>query len=435
MGVETAPTFQYNIFMADRVKYLQKLISKKDNGLVKVITGVRRCGKSYLLRVIFKNYLKSIGVTDDEIIDISLDDIANIKLRNPLLLSEYLKSFIKRDDKRYYFLLDEIQFVKTIDNPYLKGDKLSFSSVLIGLSNRPNCDVYVTGSNSKLLSKDIETEFRGKNCQIYVTPFSFEEYLNTCSFSKEEALSKYMLYGGMPDGIGLDDLERQEYLKSLFSQIYLRDIDERYNIKRHDVLESLFDYMSSTQGNLINPNKIANQINSSLSPKVSTNTIIEYIKHLEESFLINSTKRFDVRGKNYFSFPNKYYYIDPGLRNARLNFRQMDKGSILEEIVYNELIRRSYSVDIGVVEDKNRHKKEIDFVVNKIDRKFYIQCSWQIKDESVFERELSPLLLTNDFFKKIILRTDLLRTFYDEKGVLNLDVFDFLLNENSLEEF
>ena len=421
--------------MADRDKYLQKLISKKDNGLVKVITGVRRCGKSYLLKVIFRNYLKSIGISEDEIVDVSLDEINNAKLRNPLLLSEYLNSFIKSDKKKYYFLLDEIQFVKKIDNPYLPGDKIGFSSVLIGLSNRSNCDVYVTGSNSKLLSKDIETEFRGKNCQIFVTPFSFEEYLKSSNLSKEEAFSKYVLYGGMPGGIGLEDGEREQYLKVLFSEIYFHDIDERYNVKRHDVLDNLFDYISSTQGNLINPNKVANVLNQSISPEVSVNTVTEYIKYLEESFLINITKRFDVRGKNYFSFPNKYYYIDQGLRNARLNFRQIDKGSILEEIVYNELIRRSYSVDIGVVEDKNRQQKEIDFVVNKMDRKYYIQCSWQIQDNVAREREISPLLLTNDFFKKIILRTDILRSFYDEKGVLNLNIFDFLLNEKSLEEF
>lgn len=417
-----------------RDQYLQMLIEKRNNGLTKVITGLRRCGKSYLLRTIFKNYLLQKGVKAKNIIELSLDEDENIKYRNPILLGEYLRSFVKDKRSNYYFLLDEVQLVKQVENPYVKDDIINFAQVLIGLSNRENCDVYITGSNSKFLSKDIVTEFRGKNDQINMFPLTFAEYCAAGSLSGEKALKEYMIYGGLPATVAMSYKEKEKYLKQLFVETYEKDIVERYKITRLDVLENMLDYLSSTLSSLTNPARITAFLNNTLEPKVSMNTVTEYLKHLEDCFLIKTVRRYDVRGRKYFDSPNKYYFSDPGLRNARLNFRQLDVGHLMEDVVYNELISRGYSVDIGIVQDGSRQQREIDFVVNSFDKRTYIQCSYEINNEESLERETMSLKYTDDFFRKICIRNDLLRNYYDEKGIYHVGVVDFLLDKEMLEQ-
>ncbi len=413
--------------------YLKLLIQKQHNGLTKVITGIRRCGKSYLLRTIFKNYLLQNGVKPENIIELSLDEVKNSKYRNPLLLDEYLRSFIKSSKTNYYFLLDEIQLVKPVKNPAAEGDLINFAQVLIGLSNQKNCDVYVTGSNSKFLAKDIVTEFRGKNDQIKMFPLTFKEFSSVKSLSPEEAFKEYLIYGGLPATLTLNDRAKEEYLKSLFTETYNKDLIERYQILRQDVLNLLLDFISSSLSSLTNPSRIASTLNQTLVPKVSVNTITEYLKYLEECFLINTARRYDIKGKKYFDFPNKYYFTDPGLRNARLNFRQIDPGHLMEDVVYNELISRGYAVDIGVVYDSDRKQREIDFVVNDLDRRYYLQCAYEISENNL-DRETAPLKNTRDFYQKICLRNDLLRNYYDDDGIYHESVIDFLLDKDALEK-
>lgn len=412
-----------------RDRYLQMLIARRNNGLTKVITGVRRCGKSYLLRTIFKKYLLQNGVKEKNIIELSLDEDENMKYRNPILLGEYLRSFIKDNRSNYYFLLDEVQLVKQVENPYAKNDTVNFAQVLIGLSNRDNCDVYITGSNSQFLSKDIVTEFRGKNDQVHMFPLTFAEYSAARGVASETALKEYMIYGGLPATVAMNNKDKEKYLKQLFTETYEKDIVERYKITRLDVLENMLDYLSSTLSSLTNPARITAFLNNSVELKVSVNTVTEYLKHLEDCFLIKMARRYDVRGRKYFDSPNKYYFSDPGLRNARLNFRQLEVGHLLEDVVYNELISRGYSVDIGIVQDKARRQREIDFVVNNFDKRVYIQCSYEIKDQKSLERETMSLKYTNDFFKKVCIRNDLLRNYYDETGIYHVSVVDFLLDK------
>ncbi len=339
--------------MIARDQYLQQLISKKENGMIKVITGIRRCGKSYLLFEIYHQYLKSLGVDEDHIIELALDDDENIRYRNPLQLGEYIRSLLIDQDKMYYVFLDEIQKVKTIKNPYLDDDseRVGFVDVLLGLMKKKNADIYVTGSNSKMLSTDILTEFRGRGDEVHVYPLSFAEFLSAFDGEPRDAWVEYYTYGGMPFVLSLKDhREKSQYLKNLFANIYLKDILERHSVRNTDVMDELLDVLASSVGSLTNPKRISDTFKSVKNAKVTDETITRYLDFFMDSFLLNRAKRYDVKGRKYIGSPMKYYYTDIGLRNARLNFRQTEETHIMENIIYNELIIRGFSVDVGVVE-------------------------------------------------------------------------------------
>ena len=419
--------------------YLKQIIDKKENGLIKVITGIRRCGKSYLLFNLFYDYLINNGISKDNIITIALDDDIYIKYRNPDELSKYIREKIVNDDM-YYILIDEVQYA--ISKEELRNSEdIKLYNVLNGLMRLRNVDIYVTGSNSKMLTKDVLTAFRGRSDEIKMYPITFKEYYNFAGGDKTEAYEEYALYGGMPLVLNKkNDVEKVTYLKNLFSEVYFKDIIERYSIELPDVLNELTDDLCSSIGSLTNANKIAKILNSIKKIKVSSNTITSYLDYLMESFLFNNAKRYDVKGKKYFEYPSKYYCTDIGLRNARLNFRQQEETHIMENIIYNELISRGYLVDVGVVEivekiDETRVKKqcEIDFVVNKGTKKYYIQSALNVSDPDKLKTEIRPLLNTKDFFKKILISKTSMKPFVDENGILHLGLYDFLLNEDSLE--
>lgn len=422
-----------------RDSYLQKLIGKKENGLIKVITGIRRCGKSYLLFYIYHDYLISQGVEEDQIIQIPLDDDMFIQYRDPAELSKYIRSRII-EGKMNYIFIDEVQYA--ISNKELKNsEEVRLYNVLNGLLRLRNVDIYVTGSNSKLLTKDVLTAFRGRGDEVRVYPLSFREYYDFVGGDKSEAYEEYALYGGMPLVISKkNDMEKMQYLRSLFDEVYFKDISERYDIELKDVLEELTDDLCSSIGSLTNASKIARTLQTVKQIQVSSNTVSNYLNYLTESFLFNVAKRYDVKGKKYFEYPSKYYCTDIGLRNARLNFRQQEETHIMENIMYNELLRRGYSVDVGVVEIINtkdgKRKKiqvEIDFVANAGSKRYYIQSALNLSDEEKMNTELRPLRNTNDFFKKIIVSKTSMKPWNDEKGILHLGLYEFLLNENSLD--
>lgn len=422
-----------------RDSYLNSIISKKENGLIKVITGIRRCGKSYLLFNLFYDYLIESGVKEDQIITIALDDDTNIQYRDPDELSKYVRSRIVNRNM-YYILIDEVQYA--ISREELKNpDDIRLYNVLNGLLRLRNVDIYVTGSNSKMLTKDVLTAFRGRGDEIRVYPISFKEYYAFVGGDKSDAYEEYALYGGMPLALfKKTDAEKMSYLQGLFTEVYFKDIVERYEIELPDVLEELTDDLCSSIGSLTNASKIANTLQSVKSIKVSSTTISNYLNYLIESFLFSNAKRYDVKGKKYFEYPSKYYCSDIGLRNARLNFRQQEETHIMENIMYNELLCRGYSVDVGVVEitEQNGEKRtkkqcEIDFVVNIGAKKYYIQSALNVSDPSKMETELRPLKNTRDFFKKIIVSKTSMKPWTDEDGILHLGLYEFLLNENSLE--
>ena len=422
-----------------RDSYLQKLIGKKENGLIKVITGIRRCGKSYLLFYIYHDYLISQGVEEDQIIQIPLDDDMFIQYRDPAELSKYIRSRII-EGKMNYIFIDEVQYA--ISNKELKNsEEVRLYNVLNGLLRLRNVDIYVTGSNSKLLTKDVLTAFRGRGDEVRVYPLSFREYYDFVGGDKSEAYEEYALYGGMPLVISKkNDMEKMQYLRSLFDEVYFKDISERYDIELKDVLEELTDDLCSSIGSLTNASKIARTLQTVKQIQVSSNTVSNYLNYLTESFLFNVAKRYDVKGKKYFEYPSKYYCTDIGLRNARLNFRQQEETHIMENIMYNELLRRGYSVDVGVVEIINtkdgKRKKiqvEIDFVANAGSKRYYIQSALNLSDEEKMNTELRPLRNTNDFFKKIIVSKTSMKPWNDEEGILHLGLYEFLLNENSLD--
>jgi len=429
--------------MIERKKYLERLITRKENGLVKVITGIRRCGKSYLLFNIYKSYLRSIGVEDEQIICLALDDDENIQYRNPLELGKYIRSMTTDESKTYYVFLDEIQKVVTIQNPYIQGveDKIGFVDVVLGLMKHDNIDVYVTGSNSKMLSSDILTEFRGRSDEIRVHPLSFAEYFSAVGGDKDDAFDEYAFYGGMPFVLSRpNDTAKMKYLESLFNEVYIKDIVERMGIKHEDVLKQVLDLICSSIGSLTNPKKISDTIRSMTNTSISQNTITSYIGHLEDAFLISESKRYDVKGKSYFEYPYKYYCEDIGLRNARIGFRQQEMTHIMENIIYNELIVRGFSVDVGVVYSREQNSsgnyskvaREIDFVAVKGGRKVYIQSAFALPDEEKAAQEMKPFALTGDSFPKVIIRKDIRKRWYDDRGVLNIGLIDFLLDENSI---
>ena len=405
--------------------YLNKLISRKENGLIKIITGIRRCGKSYLLDPLFKNYLLESGVKEDHIIKLELDKEENKKFRDSHELNEYIKSLIK-DKNMYYILLDEIQMVG------------GFESVLNSFLYERNLDVYVTGSNSKFLSSDIITEFRGRGDEIKVFPLSFSEYIESFKGDKQDAWNEYVLYGGLPLIFSKKtDEEKSKYLKDLFDQTYIKDIIERNNIQRVDILDSIINILASSVGSLTNPQKMFNTFISNGEKEISLNTINSYIKYIEDSFIVNKSERYDVKGKKYIQTPQKYYSSDIGLRNARLNFRQQEENHIMENIIYNELIIRGYNVDVGVVEvrdeNKNRKQLEVDFVCNLGNKRYYVQSALNLDTREKTIQEERPLMNINDNFKKIIVVKDNMKHWMTEEGILVIGIQEFLLNKNSLD--
>ena len=423
--------------MIKRDSYLNRMIHHMWNGEVKVITGIRRCGKSVLLFDLFYEYLLSQGVQEDHIIKIELDQRRYYKFRNPIILCEYIEDLVsKKKDEKFYLFIDEVQLTTKVIDKENGGIEVSIYDMLNELKAYKNLDVYVTGSNSKGLSKDIATEFRGRATQIHVFPLSFDEFYSHAGGDERKALDTYMLYGGMPRLLALtDEKDKKDYLSSLYSELYIKDIVERNGIEREDILNNILDFLASQISSLTNPTNIANALTSMKNEKVSSTLVSNYVQHSIDSFLISMAKRYDVKGKTYFKYPNKYYYTDVGLRNARLNYRQYDPGHIMENIIYNELLRRGYSVDVGVVTDRTggaNVQKEIDFVVNDADKKIYIQSAFQMDTDKKESSELASLILTKDFFKKIIVRMDIPHNFYDDSGIFHCNLIDLLLGRVEL---
>ena len=422
-----------------RDSYLKQLISYRFDGLVKVITGIRRCGKSYLLKKLYKDYLLNHQVKEEQIISIELDLAKDVQFRDPLHLSSYIREKLSGTTEEHYLFIDEIQMSDEVPNPYNpEGKKISFYDALNDLRSIPNLDVYVTGSNSKMLSSDILTEFRGRSDEIRVHPLSFSEYYSAVGGDKNEAFDDYAFYGGMPLVLSRpNELAKMNYLKSLFSEVYIKDIVERKKIERQDILEQILDLLCSSIGSLTNPAKLANTLQSKQGISVSPNTIRAYIGHLEDAFLFSESKRYDVKGKAYFDSPNKYYCEDIGLRNARIGFRQQEMTHIMENILYNELMVRQFSVDVGVVYAREKNEKgnsvrtarEIDFVVNSGGKRTYIQSAYAMPTEEKTEIELRPFSLTGDSFPKVLVRRDIGKRWYDDYGVLHINLIDFLLDK------
>ncbi len=409
--------------------YLNKLISKKHNGLIKVVTGVRRCGKSYLLFNLFKECLLCEGVDKKHIIEIAFDAFENKQFQDPYVLMPYLKEQIT-DDEMYYVLLDEVQLLD------------EFEAVLNSLIRMENVDVYVTGSNARFLSKDVITEFRGRGDEIHMFPLSFSEFMSVYPGTKQDGWNEYMLYGGLPLVLRFKTPEEKiAFLKSLFEETYISDIVGRHNIRNRAELEDLLNILSSSIGSLTNPNKLSATFKSVKQKTISNATITRYIEYLCDAFLIDSAFRYDVKGKKYIGTPVKYYFTDMGLRNARLNFRQLEETHTMENIIFNELKIRGFNVDVGVVvvngskDGRNVRKQyEIDFVCSKGSKRYYIQSAYAIPDQSKMEQEQRSLMMTGDAFKKIIVTKDAPAPYYNDSGVLVMSIFDFMLNPDSLEQ-
>ena len=422
--------------MFQRKRYVQKIVDYMHDGQVKVITGIRRCGKSTLLFELFYDYLLKNGVPAENVIKIQLDKRKDSKYRNPIVLADYVEKILSGKLEQYYLFIDEVQFCYSVPAPDNAGYEITLYDMLNELKDYKNLDVYVTGSNSKMLSKDISTEFRGRSSQIHVFPLSFSEYNEAVGGDWRDNLEHYMIYGGMPYLLQLkNDEQRVTYLSSLFDEVYIKDIVERNSIERVDIMNDILNVLSSLMSSLTNPLNITNMLKSVKNEKLSVNTVSSYIEYCKDSFLVAEAKRYDVKGKHYFDYPNKYYFTDVGLRNARLGFRQIDTGHIMENIIYNELVLRGYSVDVGVVVDRTKGQnaqKEIDFVVNNVDKRIYIQSALRMDEEEKINAELSSLLLAKDFFKKIIIRMDIPRSFYDENGIFHCTLIDFLLERVEL---
>ena len=426
--------------------YLQKLISFMWDGQVKVITGIRRCGKSYLLRNIFRNYLLKQGVPADHILSYELDLAKDIRFRNPLELAKVVRERVEGKPDEYFLFVDEIQMSDEVQNPYNPGGKLiTFYDALNDLNSLLNLDIYVTGSNSRMLSSDILTEFRGRSDEIRVHPLSFAEYYAFIGGDTAEAFENYAFFGGLPLILSRpDDTAKMNYLKALFSEVYLKDIIERKKIKREDVLSATLDLLCSSVGSLTNPNNIANALNSRQKRNgentVAANTVKAYIGHLADAYLFEECRRYDVKGKDYFDYPNKYYCDDLGLRNARIGFRQQEMTHIMENILYNDLRIRGYEVDIGIVYGTEKNKsgqtvqvpREIDFIAACGGKKTYIQSAYALETEEKALAENRPLTLTGDSFPKIIVRHDIRKRWYDDNGILNIGILDFLLDDGIL---
>lgn len=415
---------EQNMKEIKREQYLNELIAAKENKLIKVITGIRRAGKSYLLDPIFKNYLIDNGIKEDHIIKLDLDLIENSQYREPIVLFNYIMNCVK-DNDMYYILLDEIQLVS------------DFEKVLNSFLKKPNLDVYVTGSNSRFLSSDIITEFRGRSTEIRVYPLSFKEFVEIKEMPNDIAWKEYVLYGGLPPVVlQTNEKQKREYLANLFETTYLKDIIERNDIKRKDVLDAIINILASSIGSLTNPMNIYKTYLATGDKDISLNTITSYIEHLENAFLIRKIDRYDVKGRKYISTPFKYYFTDLGLRNVRLNFRQQEENHIMENIIYNELLIRGYNVDVGVVEvrsSNNRVYYEIDFVCNMASNRYYIQSALNIDSPEKNYQESRPLNSVGDNFKKVIIVKDDINLWHNEDGILIIGIKEFLLNKNSLE--
>lgn len=420
--------------MIPRDLYLRQLVDFMGDGQIKVITGIRRCGKSVLLFQLFFDYLIQSGVPEDHVIRIELDKRKDARYRNPILLAEMTEARIGADQQQFYLFIDEIQLAYAVPDPDNPGHEITVYDMLNELKDYENLDVYVTGSNSRMLSRDIATEFRGRASQVHVFPLSFAEYHMAVGRDKRDDFDHYLIYGGMPYLLRLrTDRQRQDYLTSLFREVYLKDIVERNHIERQDVLEDMLDFLGSSISSLTNPTNIANTLNSMKHAGVSSNTVSTYLGYLIDAFLVYEARRYDIKGKSYFDYPNKYYFSDIGLRNARLSFRQIDPGHMMENVIYLELLRRGYAVDVGVVTDRRNGKnkqKEVDFVVNRGDRRMYIQSAWQIPEESKEVSETDSLRLTNDFFKRIIIQSDVPGIITDHEGIIHCNIIDFLLHDD-----
>lgn len=412
-----------------RDKYLNDLVNRMHNGMIKVVTGIRRCGKSYLLFNIFKNYLLEQGVSTSHIITIELDQRKNKKYRDPDTILAYIESLIE-DDEQYYVMLDEVQMLQ------------EFEEVLNSLLHIRNADIYVTGSNSKFLSKDVITEFRGRGDEIHIYPLTFKEFMEAYDGDMYRGWAEYVVYGGLPLTVTMKTEEQKiNYLTNLFKETYLKDIIERHHIEKKQELEDLVNILASAIGSLINPPKIEATFKSAIQSTISLNTIRQYIEHLEDAFIINKANRYNVKGRKYIGTPLKYYFEDVGLRNARLGFRQVEETHLMENIIYNELRSRGYSVDVGVVEkrgtDENgkeyKNQLEIDFVANLGSKRYYIQSAFSMPTEEKRIQEKASLVNVNDSFKKIIVVKDVVNVTRDEDGITTMSIYDFLLKENSLE--
>lgn len=410
--------------------YLRKLIASRHNGMIKIVTGVRRCGKSFLLSTIYANWLRGQGVDEAHIVTIDLEDRRNKRLRDPDALLEYIDSKIQ-DNSVHYIMIDEIQHVS------------EFEDVLNSYLKMPNADVYVTGSNARFLSKDVVTTFRGRGEEIRLYPLSFREvYPLMSNMLKDRALTTYMLYGGLPQVVlKSSDEERNVYLKSLFAHTYFKDIVDRYHVKNQDVLDELLDVLASGIGALTNPTKLANAFESVKRIRVSRNTLTSYLEYVCDSFLMERATRYDIKGKRYIDSPYKYYFVDCGLRNARLNFRQIEPSHLLENVIYNELRIRGFNVDVGVVPVRKkgddgsliRSQLEVDFVCNLGSKRYYIQSAFRMSDEEKRRQEEASLINVDDSFKKIIVVGEDTPVLRNDHGITTIGIYDFLLNENSLE--
>ena len=431
--------------MYPREQYLKEIISKKDNGRIKIITGLRRSGKSVLLFQLYREWLLGEGVKEDQIIALALDILENARYRNPLELDKYVRDHMVDPKKRYYIFIDEIQFVSEIQNPYVDNEdaKITFIDVILGFMHMDNADVYVTGSNSKMLSSDILTQFRDRGDEIRVYPLSFAEFYNEYEGDKRGAWQDYYTDGGMPLATSLESHEeKSRYLKDLFDRTYIKDVLERHEIKNDtEVLDILLDVLASGIGSLTNPSKLANTFKSERQIGIGSETIEKYIGYFEESFLIEKAVRYDVKGRKYIGTPAKYYYTDLGLRNARLGFRQLEETHIMENVLYNDLIRRGMNVDVGVVEyntkdadgKKIRKQLEVDFVVNQGGKRFYIQSALSIADPDKKEQEIESLKRIPDSFSKMVVVRDYLKPWQDENGITYVGIEQFLLNEELLK--
>ena len=413
----------------ERKKYLDELISLRHNGMIKVVTGMRRCGKSYLLFEIFASWLEKNGIASDHVIKLDLEDYKNREMRNPDNLCAYVESRIT-DDAMHYLLLDEVQMLG------------HFEDVLNGFLRMRNVDVYVTGSNAKFLSKDIVTEFRGRGFEVKMYPLSFSEYMSVYQGSVQAGFNEYMLYGGLPQILSYAmEEQKAKFLKSLFDEVYIKDIKDRYEIRKDDDLEELINIMASGVGSLTNPNKLANTFRSEKKSGISYDTVKEYIDYLCDSFLVEKSTRYDIKGKRYVNAPYKYYFMDLGLRNARINFRQSERSHLMENMVYNELRIRGFNVDVGRVpvvmsDESGRQRRfsfEVDFVCNLGSRRYYIQSAYRMESDEKIRQERASLLKVDDSFKKIIVVGEESPVTRDEVGITTISIYDFLLKENSLE--
>ena len=412
-----------------RDSYLNQLLVRRNNGLIKIITGLRRCGKSYLLRTIFKNHLLNEGVPHDHIIEMAFDLFENLEYQDPKVFYPWINEQIM-DDGRYYILLDEVQLLR------------EFVSVLNGLSEKKNCDVYVTGSNAKFLSKDIATEFGGRGDEVHMYPLSFAEFMTVYNGHYYDGFNEYMTYGGIPI-VALADTSEQKMalLENLFSETYIRDIKTRNKLRNVGEMEALLNILSSSIGSLTNPNKLCNTFHTVNQSKITATTITKYIEYLEDSFLIEQAKRYDIKGKSYIGTPQKYYFTDLGLRNARIGYRQMEVTHSMENIIYNELRIRGYKVDVGNlnITEQDKTKKfikkqlEVDFICTSGSKKYYIQSAYLLETPEKIKQEIRPFLKINDSFKKIVITSNTPKPFYTEDGILMMNIYDFLRNNESLE--